>query len=181
MLKRFSIPIILALCTLLQAGNIRKHPGYVDLSRIKVPEDAFERTDIFIDSGLIEMIFPDFEGDAAVTVKGFDLADYDEDKIKEEIQRIEKQLNKGDWESLVRVKSNNEVVNISTKIDTKTGKKQGFMLVAYEPGCEVTFLNIAGKIPFEDWDGLHINLDDETIDELKRVLGGSVIINGDDD
>lgn len=173
MFKRYCLCILLLVfhAAMIQAGVNKRHPGYVDLSGIKIPEDSFHKISILIDSDLIGRILPRLSDLNSVCIKSFDFEEDDTDQIMKDIRRIEKKLEKEKWIPVVQVKSNDELLNICMKLDKHTKKNTGLMLISYEPGDEVTFLNIAGSIPLERLKDIDIDLDDDTLDSLKKALG----------
>ena len=158
---------------------LKKHPGYIDLEKIKIPIDAEEVTDINIGPGLLHMLAA-FEGEDdemdkhmkdffSIRVRSFEMEPEMEKSIKGTMSDIEKQLEKEKWESLVRVKKKNEQVNVSVKYDKKN-RMQGLLVMSMDPDeNEVTFVNLVGSINIGQLKNLGIDLHGTALDSLKDL------------
>ena len=166
---------ILMISLLAQAqSNVSKHPGYIDLSSIKIPADVEDVVEVNLGPALLGMIGggdSELEDLMSINVKTFDITESDMDELKSEMQRIEKKLEKENWVNLVRVKSRDEVVNVSMKFEEGSKKSMGLLVMSLEPGVEAAFVNIVGSIPLDKLEDFDIDMDDAALDSLKDALG----------
>ncbi|MBN1779831.1 DUF4252 domain-containing protein [bacterium] len=189
-MKRLSI-IMLALVLVFGMAfaqeDYKKHPGYIDLSGIEIPEDAGEVTEVTIGPELFTMLRSfsgedeDDDDDAAflgeggmfsINVKTFEIDEAQSDKVRAEMAKIEKKLQKENWTPVVRVKSGDETTNVSVKFDKGTHKTLGLLVMSLEPGNEATFVNIVGSIPLEALGSMGVDMNESALDSLKQVLEG---------
>jgi len=135
-----------------QDPNITKLPGYINLEKIKIPRSASEITDISIGPGLLNLISgtssdssmrKGISGIMSIRVKSFEIDDSESGKLLKQLQEIIRKVEKDKWESIVKVKSKDEFTNISVKMHK--GKPVGLLIVSYEPGNQVTLVNVCGK------------------------------------
>lgn len=173
--------MLLLFCMGVQAQkvNITKHPGYIDLEDIKIPDSAEEITDINLGPALLalarlggededEDISKGLAGILSIRVKSYEVGYDDAGKIRPVMDRLEKKLEAEEWERLVRSKSRDELTNISMKI--VEGKIVGFFLMSIEPGEGVTFVNVVGgNIDLESIKNLGMGLNDSALDSLKSI------------
>lgn len=187
-MKRIWILTLIALWTFGMAmaqDDLTNHPGYVDLSGIEIPKGAGEVTEVNIGPDLFRMI-RGFAGDDSesempfgadgmfsIVVKSFDIDEEHSDKVKEEMAKIEKKLQRENWATIVRVKSGDETTNVSVKFEKKTKKTLGLLIMSLEPGNEAAFVNIVGSIPLEALGEMGVNMNENALDSLKQVLGGT--------
>jgi hypothetical protein len=173
--------IFLLFCMVVQAQrmDITKHPGYIDLEDIKIPDSAEEITDIDLGPALLalarlgsededEDISKGLAGILSIRVKSYEIG-YDEvEKIRPVMDKLEKKLKEEGWERLVRTRRRDEFTNISMKI--VEGKIVGFFLMSVEPGEEVTFANVVGgNIDLESIKNFGMGLNDSALDSLKKI------------
>ena len=175
--------LLLVFCVGVQAQDIdlEKHPGYVNLEEIKIPEKSGKITDISLGPALLkiaqwarddedENLKKGLSGIFSIRVKSFEIG-YDEaKKIRPIMDKIEEKLIREKWERLVRVKEEDELTNISIKFDDK-GKAVGFLLMSLDPGNEVSFVNIiGGDISLKNIRNIGMGLSDSALDSLKMDL-----------
>ena len=164
------------------AGSVRDLPGYVDMSWIEIPDDAEEIQDIDLGSVLLGVAADAEEaGDSelaqalamikSIRVKAFSTDSVDQDKIYRMIKKIGNQLKKDDWERLVYVKDNDETLTVSTKYED--GDMVGLMVVAFEEGDEVAFVNVVGNLDLAALVRLGLGFDELDLDDLLESLEGS--------
>lgn len=160
-----------------QDVDITRHPGYVDLEEIAIPDNAGQVTDIDLGPALlrlalwaeeetgVEDLQKSLSGLLSLRVKSFDIRLDETDRIRTAMEKIDKKLKKDKWEMLVRVKSEEAVTNISLK--TKKGKIVGFFLMSMEAGENVSFANIVGgNIDLESIKNMGLGLKDAGLDSL---------------
>jgi len=159
--------------------NIEKHPGYVNLEDIEIPSNAEDVTDINIGPGLLGMFAGMAEeedkelGDViedfmSIRVKSFEIDSSMTESIRATMDKIEKKLKKEKWQSLVRVKSSDELTNVSIKYDKKN-RMQGLMVMTIEDDDEVTFVNLVGHVNLAKLGQLGVDLNGAALDSLKEL------------
>lgn len=139
---------------LAQEVDLTKLPGYVDLGMIRIPEHAAEVTDIDFGpallrlAGLVQINDEDEElgkilsGLMSIRVKSFEIRPDETENIRSIMEEIDQKLTHDAWESLVRVKGETQLTNISIMFDKN--KIVGFFLMSLEGGESATFANIVG-------------------------------------
>ncbi len=136
------------------AGDLEKDPGYIDLEWIDIPDDADEIQDIDLGPALIsaaadaENLGDDemaevFKMIRSIRVKSFSM-DEESKAVDKAVAKISKMLKDKDWKRLIYVKNDDEIVTVSTR--SVDGDMVGLMVVAYEPGEEVSFVNVVGHL-----------------------------------
>ena len=159
-----------------QEIDITKHPGYIDLEKIKIPESAGEITDICLGPALLRM-FKSFDDDdevankinglLSIRVKSFEINDEVTKQIEPIIDDIQAKLEKEKWEQLVRVKDRDERTIISMKYEKN--KPVGLLIMSYKPNDEVTFANIVGHIDIEEISKLGLGFSNSMLDSLEDI------------
>jgi hypothetical protein len=157
--------------------DITRHPGYIDLEEIKVPDNAGQITDIDLGPALlrlalwaeeetgVEDLQKSLSGLLSLRVKSFDIHHDENESIRAVMEKIDKKLKREKWEMLVRVKSEDVITNISLK--TKKGKIVGFFLMSMEAGDKVAFANIVGgNIDLESIKNMGLGLKEAGLDSL---------------
>ncbi len=159
-----------------QEIDITKHPGYIDLEKIKIPDSAGEITDICLGPALLRM-FKSFDDDdevaskinglLSIRVKSFKLNEEVSKQIEPLIDDIQAKLEKEKWEQLVRVKDRDERTIISMKYEKN--KPVGLLIMSYKPNNEVTFANIVGHIDIEEISKLGLGFSNSMLDSLEDI------------
>jgi hypothetical protein len=164
-----------------QAGedDFKRHPGYVNLDEIKIPDKAGEVTEIHLGPALLKLMSiadDDEEDDLSTTlsdikgiqVKTFEIGPSEAENIIPIMDRIEEEMNHKGWERLVLVKEKDERVVVSIKPDE--GKAVGLLVMSLESSGEASFVNIVGTIDLKTIGNMDINLKDSTLDSLKKHM-----------
>jgi hypothetical protein len=164
-----------------QEVDIKKHPGYVDLDEIKIPEAAVEITDIDLGPALIALMQlgrdddedEDFSkglsGLLSIRVKSFEIEFDEARRLRRMMEKFDEKLNLEDWTPLIRTKSRDELTNISMKIDK--GKIVGFFLMSLDRDEGVSFVNIVGgNVDLESIKNFGLGLSDSALDSLEESL-----------
>ncbi|MBU0742382.1 DUF4252 domain-containing protein [bacterium] len=136
------------------AGDLKNEPGYIDLEWIVIPDDADEIQDIDLGPALISAaadaeahgdseLYKAFKMIKSIRVKSFTMDDASPE-IDKAVDKINKKLKDKDWKRLIYVKDDEEIVTVSTK--SVGDDMVGLMVVAYEPGNEVSFVNVVGDL-----------------------------------
>jgi len=154
-MKRIGLVLLLSLTVCIGVGlgqeaDLSKHPGYIDLEKIEIPSTADRVTDISLGPALLkltEVFYEDEDakdgfGITSVRVKSFEIRRRAEEAVRRAMEKIEDQLERDSWESLIRVTGEDEFVRISLKFDGE--KPVGLVLLAYETGDEAAFINVVG-------------------------------------
>lgn len=180
--KWFVLCVFLVLCMSLRAqeGDVKKHPGYIDLEKIKIPDHAEEVTDIDLGPALLALAQlggededEDFSkglaGILSIRVKSFEIG-YDEvDEIRSVMKKIEKKLKEEEWIPIIRSRRDDESTNVSMKI--VDGKVVGFLLMSIDPGDEVSFVNVfGGNIDLDHIKNIGLGLSGSALDSLGKNL-----------
>jgi len=159
--------------------DFKKHPGYVNLDEIKIPDKAGEVTEIHLGPALLKLMSiadDDEEDDLSTTLSGivgiqvktFEIDPSEAEDIIPIMDRIEEEMNRKGWERLVLVKEKDERVVVSIKPDE--GKAVGLLVMSLESSGEASFVNIVGTIDLKSLSDLDIDLDESTLDSLKERM-----------
>lgn len=170
--------LLMAVTAAAQDRQLSKHPGYIDLDDIRIPDDAEEVTEIDLGQGLLRLmtLFTDDEeakevGDElsrlfSIRVKSFTLDDDAElVHMRSLMEKKEKELDKNDWERLVRTKSKNELSIISIKVVKE--KTVGLFIMSLDADGSVSFVNIVGGVNLTTLTEMGIGLSDSTLKALE--------------
>ena len=175
-----TVTLLLALVVPIAAKevDITKMPGYVDLSRITVPDGAEDIVDIDIDGEMLQMVAADSDSDGSlqraladlksVRVKSFDMNEKVTTQMQPVIESMRKQLEKDDWDQMIYVKNDDETFTVSVKKDD--GKMVGLMVIAFEPEDSTTFVNIVGNLNLKSLAALIDEFGDGEFEELLESL-----------
>ena len=173
--------VFLFLCSTLWAQEIgiKKQPGYVDLSKIEIPGNAGKVTEISLGPALLRLaagisensdktLSKSLSGIFSIQVKSFEVDSKEAKKIRPIMAEIEKKLNRENWESLVRVKEEDELTIISIKHEKN--KVVGLLVMSLKPGDEASFVNIVGNIDLKNIGKLGMGLNNSALDSLQKAL-----------
>jgi hypothetical protein len=162
-----------------QDSELSRHPGFIDLSEIEVPDDDRKVTEISLGAPLLKLALSvndngDEDLDEAISglfsiqVKSFEIHEDETKKYRSIIDKIEKKLQKENWQSLVRVKEGDEASHISIKHDKN--KAVGLLIMTIDPEDEGTFVNIVGGINLKHLNNLNLGIDEDTLEELEKEI-----------
>ena len=190
--------ITLTICLLCSgwalAGNVEKEAGYIDLEWIVIPDDASEVQDIDLGPILGDIAKDAKEnGDDAlvqalamvrsIRVKAFSVEDGGDDAAMVAVDKITTKLKTNDWKRLIYLKDGDETVSVNTKYDGED--LVGLMIVAYEPGDTVAFINVVGDLDLGTLLSLAKEIDHDSIgdmlEDFEGVEGIEVHRHDDDD
>ena len=177
--KIFMVFLFFCSTLLAQEIDIKKQPGYVDLSKIKIPGKAGKVTEISLGPALLKLaagisensdkkLSKTLSGIFSIQVKSFEVDSVEAKKIRPIIAEIEKKLERERWEELVRVKEEDELTIISIKHDK--GKVVGLMVMSLQPGDEASFVNIVGNIDLKNIGKIGMGLNESALDSLQKVM-----------
>ena len=162
-----------------QRNDIKKHPGYVDLSEIKIPDAAEEITDIDLGPALLALAQlgsdedEDFgeglSGLLSIRVKSFEVDFDDAEDVRRVMKKIGKKLDNENWTPLIRSRSRGEMTNVSMKIEK--GKVVGFFLMSIDEDEGVSFVNVVGgNVDLESIRDFGLGISDSAMDSLEKSL-----------
>ena len=171
--------ITLTICLLCSgwalAGNVEKEAGYIDLEWIVIPDDASEVQDIDL-GPILAMV-------RSIRVKAFSVEDGGDDAAMVAVDKITTKLKTNDWKRLIYLKDGDETVSVNTKYDGED--LVGLMIVAYEPGDTVAFINVVGDLDLGTLLSLAKEIDHDSIgdmlEDFEGVEGIEVHRHDDDD
>ncbi len=188
--------ITLALCLLCSgwalAGNIEKEVGYIDLEWIDIPEDASEIQDIDL-GPILGDIAKDAKsnGDDAlvqalamvrsIRVKSFSVEDGGDEGASAAVEKIATKMKENDWKRLIYIKDGDETVSVNTKYDGED--LVGLMIVTYEPGDSVAFVNVVGDLDLGTLLSLAKKIDHGSIEDMLEDFEGvdGITVHHDDE
>ncbi|MBN1155527.1 DUF4252 domain-containing protein [candidate division KSB1 bacterium] len=175
----FLLVIMLCFPALSSADDAYKnHPGYVDFGNLEGFMDAEETVEVFIRGPLLKFVSkatqkedPDLskllDNLVVIKVNVFSLEGKDENKVLTLMKDVSKKLTSKNWEAMVRVKEQDERVEIFTLFD-KADEMQGLTLMVLDNGDhEAVFINIAGKIDPEQLGKLGDKLNIPELNDVK--------------
>jgi len=153
MLISLVVSILFSMGARAQEFDLEKHPGYIDLEKIEVPDKAGRITDISLGPAFVKFVkwakgedaeeeSGHFSGILSIRVKAFEVDDEDVDMIRNIMSEFAKTMESKEWENVVLVKHEDERFEVRVKFDGK--KAIGLFMMAHEPGDEVAFVNIVG-------------------------------------
>ncbi len=162
-----------------QDEDLKKYPGYVDLSDIVIAKDAGEVTEVFLGPAVLKLaakmegngdedLSDALEGMKGIQVKSFSIDETAAEELRPIMDGIEENLRKQGWERLVLVKSEDERVVVSVK--PEGDNLVGLLVMALEPGSEAAFVNVIGTINLETIGNLGVDLDESVLDSLKEHM-----------
>lgn len=181
--RRMFAAVLLLLILVFSSGvqaqdvDLKKHPGYIDLDDIEIPEGAVDITDIDLGPALLALarlgraeadkdLEEGLAGILSIRVKSFEIGRGEVREIRPIMERIEKKLRDEKWVSLVRIKSRDEMSNISMKFEND--KVVGFLLMSLDSDDEVSFVNIFGSnIDINSIKDIGMGVSDSALDSLR--------------
>jgi hypothetical protein len=152
------------------------HPGYVDFSVLTAIADAEPNVEISLKAPLLNMVtnlIRAEDEEAAnfiskllrVTVNVFESAAIDVDEIAQSMDDISRDLDEQGWERVVRVREDDDHVDIYFRLADDADVIYGIAIMVAEPG-DTVLVNIVGDISTEDISALGRRFD---IDELAEL------------
>ncbi len=160
------------------AENLKGTPGYIDLEWIQIPDDAMEVQDIDLGVVLLGLAASAEENrdeallQALVMIKSIRVKSWSIDgndkNAEKAMKKVAAELKSDDWNRLFYTKDDDETVTISIRYEDKD--MVGLMLVTYEPGDTVTFVNVVGDLDLGTLFKLVQQFEDNSIEELMEEL-----------
>ena len=141
-------------------NDVTNHPGFVDFSVLTSLVSAEPTVEISLKAPLLSMmtnLIREEEAEAAnfisklmrVTVNVFDSQDIDVDEISTSMETVASRLDEQGWERVVRVREDDEHVDIYFRISDDAELIHGIAIMVAEPG-ETVLVNIVGDINSND-------------------------------
>lgn len=183
LLKRLLVPLcVLSIFPFAMAAerDIERHPGYVDFSRLTSIANIEPHVEVSLKAPLLNMITNLIRNEDAqaadfiskllrVTVNVFESEAIDVTEMASSMSDIAQDLDQQGWERVVRVRDDNEHVDIYFRLSDDALVIHGIAIMVAEPG-ETVLVNIVGDISTDDLSALGRRFD---IDELVELdLGG---------
>ena len=164
------------------AADAAKEVGYIDLEWITIPENASEIQDIDLGPILLNIAADaQDKGDdvlvqalsmvRSIRVKAFSVSADGADDVQKSVDKVAAKLKKDDWKRLIYMKDGEETVSVNTKYDGPD--LVGLMIVTYEPGDSVAFVNVVGDLDLGTLLSLAHQLDHDSIQEMLGGLEGT--------
>jgi len=174
--------LLCAVITLAFAGtawaqdDLRQDPGYIDLDTI---EDWFDREAsiiVNVKGALLKLVaeasrYEDPElADLlhklkSVQVRGYDLRRVDFEDVQERTRTLARRLENEGWDTVVRVRDDDEDVNIHVRVDD--GAIAGMFVMVISPDDDETvFVNIVGQIDPEQIGRIGRKFDIDPLDDM---------------
>jgi len=156
--------------------DVTKMAGFVDLSDIKIPKHADNVTEISLGLPLLNLLkyaSNDEDGGVAgslsgiftIQVKSFEIDHRDSESLDPIVKKIEKRLEKDNWQRMVYSKDGDEISVITIKYDK--GKAAGLFIMSYTPDEAVSFVNIVGQVDLKKIGALNLGFNNSAIDSLR--------------
>ena len=174
------------------ALKLEDAPGYVDLEWIEIPDTADEIQDIDLSPVLLDMAKDAEQADDpalakalgmvhSIRVKAWSLDVDGNDDAGTAVEKVTSRLKKDGWKRLIYFKDNDETIAVSTYYDGED--MAGLMLVAYEPGDSVAFVNVVGDLDLGTLFKLASRIDSDNLEDLLQDYDGKhgIEVDQDDD
>ncbi|MEN8007527.1 MAG: DUF4252 domain-containing protein [Candidatus Krumholzibacteriota bacterium] len=163
------------------AGSLEKEAGYIDLEWIDIPDDATEYQDIDLGPILGEIakdakdkgddaLFQALAMVRSIRVKSFSVDDGGGKEAEKAVEKVTARLEKEDWKGLVKMKDGDETLLVKLKYDGED--MVGLMIVIYEPGDSVAFVNVVGDLDLGVLLGLAGEIDSDSLEDVIEGLEG---------
>lgn len=165
------IPVVMA-----ADSDVENHPGFVDFSVLTQIADTEPSVEISLKAPLLNMItnlIRNEDEEAAdfiskllrVTVNVFESDSIDVDGVAESMSAMAQDLDSAGWERVVRVREDDEHVDIYFRLADDGEVIYGIAIMVAEPG-ETVLVNIVGDISTDDISALGRRFE---IDELVDI------------
>lgn len=160
--------------------DFTKHPGYVDLDELDIFGEEEANVEVYLKQPMLELVSEFTKNEdpelydvmkklALVRVNVFEATRELTEKFKSQSSKIIKKLDERGWERVVRVREDDEYVNVCLKPSGDNKYIQGIVVLVVEEGDEAVFVNIVGDIHPEQIGRLGEILDVDELDSLRSV------------
>lgn len=154
-----SLCVLLSFSVYAQKKDYSKEPGYVNFGNLSQYETDDSGTEVYLEDHLLKMVSKMskkddpavaklIEGLKLVRVNEFKVNKNNEAKIENKIEALDKELNSARWDRIVKSKNKGEIANVYIKT-TSDEKICGLVVIAFNKGKDVAFVNIVGNIDLE--------------------------------
>lgn len=173
----------------LTEAEIEKLPGYVDFAALKLFEGQEAKVEVYLKDPMLELVAKFVKSEdpelfevlaklKLVRVQIFNVSHSQAEKVSEASTATAKQLDSKGWERIVRVREEDEHVDVYLKPSKDYEWLDGLVVMVVDGGDEAVFVNIVGQIHPDDISKLAEHFD---IDELDFDSTDVHIDNRDDD
>jgi hypothetical protein len=188
-MKSFLKPLLLAVTAVMLGGalagpalaltdaEIRKLPGYVDFDALKLFKGQEAKIEIYLKDPMLELVskfvksedpelFEVLANLKLVRVQVYDVDRAMAQQVSEVSSTTAKELDAKGWERIVRVRDDEEHVDVYLKPSKDYEWLDGLVVMVVDSDDEAVFVNIVGKIHPDDISklGQHFDIDELDID-----------------
>ncbi|NIM18843.1 MAG: DUF4252 domain-containing protein [Candidatus Latescibacteria bacterium] len=161
--------------------DYKKHPGYVDFETMGIFGKVESTVEVFLKGPLLSLVSAATEeedpelSDAIsklkyIHIQAFPLEDVDVSKVAGKIKDVAKQLEQKGWETVVRMRDDEENVHVYL-LPTKSGEEiNGLVVMVIEEDNEAVFINIVGEIDPKQIGRLGRKFDIKTLENIQRDM-----------
>lgn len=159
--------------------SVENLPGYVDLGGIEIPSGAKEVQEIDLGPALLQLAAGEEQGEESplaqalaqvksIRVKAFSIDEGEAERLRPRIEKMQADLESRGWESVIRMRDDQEMVNVSVKRDGE--RMAGIMVIALDPGDEAAFVNVVGDLDLALLAQAAFGLGGEGLDQMLEGL-----------
>ncbi len=169
MKRRLSLGAVLLLSVLLGAvgasaqDEADSHPGFFPLDDLGLVDPDLANVDVNLRGAMLRLVgtamlqeepeLSDLVGTlAGIRVLVTEADSLDIDEVTAAIGRATSRLDDLGWQRIVRVRDDDEQVHVYLR--ELEGQIEGMTVIVYEPGSELTLVNLAGSVDFEQLAGI---------------------------
>ena len=157
--------------------SVENLPGFVDFSELRAMANVEPTVEISLKAPLLNMmtnLVRNEDAEAAefmsklfrVTVNVFESDAIDVSAVADSMNLISQDLDSKGWDRVVRVRDQDEHVDIYFRFSDDADRIQGIAIMVAEPGGDTVLVNIVGDISVDDISALGERFD---IDELSNL------------
>ena len=183
-----SVQQLIVICSLsvwrLAAAGAEEHPGYVDFSNLRGLADTEPTVEVTLREPLLRLItetIPEEDAEAAnfvshllsVRLHVYDDIGGDVQHIAENMDGIAADLDSEGWERVVRVRDDDDQVEIFLRISDDDDMIYGIAVMIVSEDGEMVLANIAGDISFDDIGALGRRFDIDELTDLQALADGA--------
>ena len=175
-------------------AEVRKLPGYVDFDAMKLFEGQEAKVEVYLKDPMLELVSKFVKSEdpelyevlaklKLVRVQIFEVDDVQAQKVSEVTSATAKQLDSKGWERIVRVREDDEHVDVYLKPSKDYEWLDGLVVMVVDGGDEAIFVNIVGQIDPDDIAklGEHFDIHELDIDSSRVHIRNDDDDTGDDD
>ena len=171
-----AVMVLAAAGTAWAQDDLKDDPGYLDLDMIEEWFDKEPSIIVNVKGALLDLVAeasryedPDLADLLrklkSVQVRGYDMSWTDFDEVQGRIKVLARRLEAQGWDTIIRVREDDEDINIHVRVDD--GAIAGMVVMVVAPGDDETvFVNIVGEIDPEQIGRLGRKFDIEPLDGM---------------